>query len=309
MKKVSIIIPCYNEEEVLDIFYAEVLKYLDSNYSFNLIFVDDGSKDRTLEIVMELSRSDERVKYLSFSRNFGKEAAMYAGLVAAKKLNSDAIILIDADLQDPPSLIPEMLNAYEQGYKHIYAKHRSRKGEPALKTFFAKQFYKVYAFLTGDKNLSQGARDFCLMDKTVIDAFLSLKDHKRFTKGISSWVGFKKKCIEFDYVPRAAGKTKWSFSKLLKYALMGIRQFSHIYIIVPSLAIFVALVITTLDVVFAITQGFVWQTLKLDIFVLLILISIRYLMILLYDVRDHNLKRPIFIPSDTNIEGISETTI
>ena len=309
MKKVSIIIPCYNEEEVLHILYTEVLKYLDSNYSFNLIFIDDGSKDRTLEIIMDLSRKDERIKYVSFSRNFGKEAAMYAGLVASQKLNCDAAILIDADLQDPPSLIPEMLQAYEQGYKHIYAKHRTRKGEPILKTFFAKMFYKVYAFLTGDKNLSQGSRDFCLMDKTVVNAFLAIKDHKRFTKGIFSWVGFKKKCIEFDYIPRAAGKTKWSFSKLFKYALMGIRQFSHVYIVIPSFAIILALGITIADIILAITNGFIWSDLKIDIFVLLILFSIRYLMLLLYDIRDHNLQRPIYIPDETNIEGLSETII
>lgn len=309
MKEISIIIPCYNEEEVLHILYAEVLKNLDSSYEYNLIFIDDGSKDRTLEIIMELSRKDERVKYLSFSRNFGKEAAMYAGLVAGKKLNSDAIILIDADLQDPPSLIPEMLHAYEQGYKHVYAKHRSRKGEPALKTFFAKMFYKVYAFLTGDKNLSQGARDFCLMDKTVVDAFIAIKDNKRFTKGITSWVGFKKKCIEFDYIPRAAGKTKWSFKKLLIYAIIGIKQFSRVFIIVPTIAFLITVVITIIDIVIGITSTFIWQTIKLDLFALLILISIRFLMVLLYDIRDQNLKRPIFIPDETNIEGINEKLI
>lgn len=308
MKEITVIVPCYNEEEVLHIFYPEILKYLDSNYSFTLLFVDDGSKDRTLDIIMELARSDERVKYISLSRNFGKEAAMYAGLDAAYKLNADACIIIDADLQDPPSLIPEMLSAYEQGYKHIFAKHRSRKGEPKLKTFFAKLFYKVYAFLTGDKNLSQGARDFCLMDRSVIKAFLSVKDHKRFTKGISSWVGFKKKSIEFDYVPRAAGKTKWSFIKLLKYAFLGIRQFSHIYIIIPSIAIIIVFIITIIDIILAVTNGFVWQTLKIDIYALLILLSIRYLMLLLYDVRDHNLKRPLYITDQTNIEDNYETT-
>jgi len=307
MKKIVIIVPCYNEEEVLHILYTEALKYLDSNYNFNLVFIDDGSSDRTLEIAMELSRSDERVKYLSFSRNFGKEAAMYAGLEAAVKLNADAVIQIDADLQDPPSLIPEMISSYEQGYKHIYAKHKTRKGEPALKTFFAKLFYRIYAFLTGDKNLSQGARDFCLMDRTVVDAFLAIKDHKRFTKGIFSWVGFKKKCIEFDYVPRVAGKTKWSFTKLLKYALMGIKQFSHIYVVIPTLAFIVVSIITIVDIIYGLANVFIWQTIKIDLFVLLVLISLRYLMVLLYDVRDHNLNRPIYIADETNIGEQSET--
>lgn len=302
MKKVSIIVPCFNEKDVINIFYDELLKHLPSTYEFILIFVDDGSKDNTLEIIQDLEKLDKRVKYISFSRNFGKESAMLAGLHAAKKLNSDAAIIIDVDLQDPPSLIPEMLKYYEEGYQHVYAKHKTRKGEPFLKTICAKAFYKIYAILTGDKNLAQGSRDFCLLERKVIDAFLAIKDNYRFTKGIFSWVGFEKKCIEFDYVSRAAGKTKWSFKKLFDYAVAGIRQFSHFYMLIPSIAIFIASVVTVFDIVKMIFTSYDKYVLRFDFFALLILIVLRFIMKLLYDIRDLNLKRPPYLTKATNIE-------
>ena len=198
---------------------------------------------------------------------------MLAGLNGAKALDSDAAIFIDADLQDPPHLILEMLKLYEEGYKHIYAKHRKRVGEPVLRTFFAKMFYIVYSFLTKDKNISKGARDFCLMDRAVIDAFLAIKDKNRFTKGIFSFVGFEKKCIEFDYIPRKAGKTKWSFKKLYKYAWLGIRQFSHVHLIIPRLLIFTSFLFLVFDTIFSIiNDNFNYQIMALKYYLFLYLL-------------------------------------
>lgn len=302
MKKITIIVPCYNEEEVLKLFYEEVKKYLIKEYDFYILFVNDGSKDKTYKVIKELQENDDRIKYISFSKNFGKEAAMLAGLNGAKALNSDAALFIDADLQDPPYLILEMLKEYEAGYKHIYAKHRKRVGEPVLKTFFALMFYKVYARLTKDKNMSKGARDFCLMDRAVIDAFLAIKDKNRFTKGIFSWVGFEKKCIEFDYVPRAAGKTKWSFKKLFSYALMGIKQFSYVHLIAPKLLIFLSTLILIGDTIYSILKdSFNYQVLLFETLFVFVFISIYILVKLIYEVRDQGLNRPIYIVEDSNI--------
>lgn len=304
MKKITIIIPSYNEEEVLNLFYEEVKNYLIDDYQFYLLFVNDGSKDRTYHIIKELEKKDERVKYISFSRNFGKEAAMYAGLIGAKELDSDAAIFIDADLQDPPALIVEMLKHYETGYKHIYAKHKTRVGESKLKTFFALKFYKVYAKLTNDRNMAQGARDFCLMDRKVIDAFLSIKDYRRFTKGIFSWVGFEKKCIEFDYVPRVAGTTKWSFIKLFKYAINGIRQFSQVYLLIPKLMISLSSLFLIFDQVYTIiNKNFSYRLLVFEIFIVMVFVGFYFIIDLIYEVRDQNLNRPIYIIEDTNIQN------
>lgn len=302
MKKIIIIVPCYNEEEVLKSFYDELEKHLIKDYDFNILFVNDGSKDKTITVIKELQKVDKRVKYISFSKNFGKEAAMLAGLEGAKALGSAAAIFIDADLQDPPSLINDMLDYYEKGYKHIYAKHKSRASEPFLKTFFAKMFYKVYARLTNDKNMKQGARDFCLMDKDVINAFLEIKDYKRFTKGIFSWVGFEKKYLEFDYVARKAGKTKWSFRKLLNYAILGIKQFSHVYLYIPGLLLFLSTILLGFDITYSIIKkSFDYQILALEILLVFILISIYYIFKLLYDIRDQGLNRPRYIVEDSNL--------
>ena len=302
MKKITIIVPSYNEEEVLKLFYEEMTKYFIKEYDFNLLFVDDGSKDNTYKVIKELAELDSRVKYVSFSRNFGKEAAMLAGLNGAKKLNSDAAIFIDADLQDPPHLILEMLKHYENGYKHIYAKHRKRVGEPLLKTLFAKLFYKVYSLFTKDKNMSKGARDYCLMDRAVIDAFLEIKDYKRFTKGIFSWVGFEKKCIEFDYVPRAAGKTKWSFIKLFKYAWLGIRQFSRAYLALTKLLIVLSFGVLGFDTIYSIiNDSFNYQVLLIESLFFLLFIGLHVITKLIYEVRDQGLNRPIYIVGDSNI--------
>lgn len=303
MNKIAIVVPCYNEEEMLEFFHQEIGKHFVPGYDFYLIFVDDGSKDKTLEIIRSLNKKDPKVKYVSFSRNFGKEAAMYAGLKAAKNIDADAAILIDADLQDPPSLIPEMLKYYEEGYKHIYTKHKSRKNEPFLKRFFAKMYYKIYGRLTNNPNVTQGARDFSLLDRDVIEAFLQVKDYRRFTKGIFTWVGFEKKCIEFDYVPRYAGKTKWSFRKLFRYGLLGIKQFSHVYNLIPNLLIFFCLLLLGFEIGYGYYKGFDFLALKIEFLALLILIGIKYLMRLAYDIRDQGLDRPLYLAKETNVES------
>lgn len=303
MKKISVIVPCYNEQEVLHIMYDEMVKYFDPNYDFKLILVNDGSKDKTLEIMEELAAKDPRVKFISLSRNFGKEAAMYAGLEAAKGMNSDAAIISDADLQDPPALWSEMLRYYEEGYKHIYAKHRNRKGANILTTFFAQSFYRVYAFVTRDKMMAKGARDFCLLDRKVIDAFLSVQDFERFTKGIYHFVGFKKKCIEFDYVPRAAGKSKWNFKKLFHYALLGIREFSRFYEYIPKVLAWLTFFLLAFDVTYGIINHNIdWLAIRLDAFMFVLFIVLFYLYRLIYDVRAQTQKRPIYITEETNID-------
>lgn len=302
MKKIGIIIPCYNEEEVLEITYPEINKYLPLDYQYFFIFIDDGSKDKTLSIIKELAKENKNVKYISFSRNFGKEAAMLAGLKVCKTLDVDATLMLDADLQDPPSLIPEFLKLYEEGYKHIYAKHKTRKGESKLKTFFALTFYKIYALLTGNKNLARGARDYCLLSREVIDAFLSIKDSERFTKGIFGWIGFEKKCIEFDYVPRVKGTTKWNFKKLFKYAIMGIKQFSHFYILIPTICLLISLGVLIYDIIYGFINSFNSLNIRLDIALTLIFFVLRYVFVLSYDIRDQTLNRPIYLVQDGNVK-------
>ncbi len=307
MKKISIIIPCYNEESALPFFYEEIKKHLSKNYDFNLLFVNDGSKDKTIEVIKDFQKNDNSVKYIDLSRNFGKESAMYAGLLGAKALNSDACIFIDADLQDPPNLICEMLKYYEEGYLHIYAKHASRKAEPKIKTFFAMQFYKIYTWITKEQNLEKGARDFSLLDRKVIDAFLKINDQKRFTKGIFTWVGFEKKCIEFDYVPRVAGKTKWSFRKLFKYAIDGINQFSHMYKLVAKLGVVASILYFIYDLTTSILGSyFSLRNVFFNTLVILLFIVLHAIMNVQYDVRDQVLKRPIYLVKNSNIEGFNE---
>ncbi len=302
MKKIAIIVPCYNEQDVLDLMYTELIKYFNEDYIFNIILVDDGSKDSTLSIIKHLASIDDRVKYVSFSRNFGKEAAMFAGLEAAKKLNVNAAIICDADLQDPPYLIPEMLKYYEEGYGHVYAKHRNRKGANPLKSFFSLAFYRVYAYFTKDKMMAKGARDFCLLDRKVIDAFLSIKDFERFTKGIYNYVGFKKKCIEFDYIPRAAGETKWSFRKLFNYAWLGIREFSRVYMIIPQLLTVLSVLLLGFDITYGIIiKDMNWTAIRIDSFMVVLFFCLIYVMKVVYAVRDQVQERPFYITEDSNI--------
>lgn len=234
MDKISLIVPCYNEEQALPFLYDEIVKLAEemSEQEFEFIFINDGSKDKTLDVVKELRKSDERVHYVSFSRNFGKEAGIYAGLQAA---TGDFISLIDADLQDPPSLIKGMYETLKtQDYDCVATRRLDRKGEPVMRSFFAKQFYNLINKIS-DTEVVDGARDFRLMSRQMVDAILEMSEYNRFSKGIFGWVGFKTKWISFENVERVAGETKWSFIGLFFYSLEGIIAFSTRPLFIASL--------------------------------------------------------------------------
>lgn len=225
-EKLCLIVPCYNEQEVLPLFYEEVCRVSSEmpENDFEFLFVDDGSKDSTLEIIKSFAQNDERVKYISFSRNFGKEAAMYAGFCEA---DGDYIAVMDSDLQDPPSLLPEMMKIIkEQGYDSVATRRITREGEPAIRSFFARTFYKIINKIS-DADIVDGARDFRLMKRDMVNAIISMCEYNRFSKGIFGWIGFKTYWLPFKNVERAAGETKWSFWKLFKYSLEGIINFSQ----------------------------------------------------------------------------------
>ena len=225
MKKISLVIPMYYEEEVANECYekvSSVLKKLEDKYDYEIIFVNDGSKDKTLEILEKIAKEDEKAKIISFSRNFGHQAAVTAGL---KEVTGDAIIIIDADLQDPPELIPEMLELWEQGNEVIYGKRKTRKGESAFKLLTAKMFYKTLNALS-DVEIPKDTGDFRLVDRKVVDVINSLPEHNKFLRGLFSWVGFKQKAYEYERQERYAGKTKYPLKKMLKLASDGIISFS-----------------------------------------------------------------------------------
>lgn len=224
-EKISLVVPCYNEEEVLPYFYEAFCKLGDQlqEYELEVIFVNDGSKDQTLEIMRKYADKDCRVKYISFSRNFGKEAAIYAGFEHA---DGDYVAMMDADLQDPPELLPEMLRAIkEEGYDSAATRRVTRKGEPPVRSFFARCFYKLMNKISTTE-IMDGARDYRLMTRQFKNAIMQLGEYNRFSKGIFGWVGFRTKWIEFENVERKAGETKWSFWKLLLYSIEGIIGFS-----------------------------------------------------------------------------------
>ena len=228
MKLLSVIVPCYNEEENVRDFYDELLKntvfFEKKEIEVELLFVDDGSKDKTAEEVRKLHEQDGRVHLLSFSRNFGKEAAIYAGL---QKSKGDLVVLMDADLQDPPSLLPEMYGYIEQGYDSVATRRVTRKGEPPIRSFFARMFYRIMNKISKTE-IVDGARDYRLMTRQVVDAILAMTEYNRFTKGIFGWVGYETKWLEYENVERRKGETKWSFWKLFLYSLEGIIAFSTV---------------------------------------------------------------------------------
>lgn len=225
MYKLSIIVPCYNEEETVEIFYQEtqkVIKQLQCDYEF--LFVNDGSKDKTLQKLRFLSQKDANVRYLSFSRNFGKESALFAGLKAA---TGDLITVMDADLQDPPELLPEMVKAiFDEGYDCVGTRRTTRDGEPVIRSFFARMFYRIVNRI-GEVEMVDGARDFRLMTRQMVDSILELSEYNRFSKGLFSWVGYKTKYLTFENRERVAGQTSWSFWSLFKYSIDGIINFSE----------------------------------------------------------------------------------
>jgi len=223
-KLVTILVPAYNEQEVLNMLYNRLKNIMEenSNYDFEILFVNDGSKDNTLNIMQELRNQDKRVCYLNLSRNFGKETAMIAGL---DYCNGDAVIIIDADLQDPPELIPEMLKYWEEGYDDIYAKRKSRKGETWLKKVTSTMYYKVLQAFTKIQ-IQKDTGDFRLLDRRCVEALKSMRESQRYTKGLFSWIGYNKKEILYDRDPRAAGKTKWNYKKLIDLSIDGITSFT-----------------------------------------------------------------------------------
>ena len=223
--KLTAIIPCYNEEAVLRIFYEEMKRVMSEmkDTEFELLFVNDGSKDNTLAVLKEMADLDNRVKYISFSRNFGKEAAIYAGLQHA---GGDLTVIMDADLQDPPSLLPKMYQAIvEEGYDSVATRRVNRKGEPPIRSFFARRFYRLMNHIS-KADIVDGARDFRMMNRNFVDALLSMGEYNRFSKGLFGWVGYQTKWLEYENVERAAGETKWSFWKLFLYSIDGIVAFS-----------------------------------------------------------------------------------
>lgn len=237
MEVISIIIPCYNEEDSIPLIYNELKKVSNNmKYDFEFIFVNDGSIDNSLSVLKKLSAKDKQVKYIHFSRNFGKEAAMYAGLSKSK---GDYVTIMDADLQDPPSLLPEMLRLIkEEGYDSVGTRRVSRKGEPKIRSFFARKFYKIINKLSKIE-MVDGSRDYRLMTRQMVNSILELKEYNRYSKGLFSFVGFNTYWLEYENVERVAGETKWSFWGLVKYAIEGIVAFSTLPLSIASLMGFI----------------------------------------------------------------------
>lgn len=229
---ISLIIPCYNEQEALPIFHTETTKVMENmGCEYELLFVNDGSKDGTLAVLKTLAQEDQHVYYLSFSRNFGKEAAMYAGFCNA---HGDYVVVMDADMQDPPELLPKMMEILKTGeYDSVATRRVSRKGEPPIRSWFAKKFYRIINKIS-DADIVDGARDFRLMRRDMVDAIVSMSEYNRFSKGIFGWIGFQTYWLPYENVERVAGETKWNFWKLFKYAIDGIINFSQVPLTLAS---------------------------------------------------------------------------
>lgn len=256
-KKLTIVVPAYNEEEALPIFYAEASRVEKElpGVEIEYLFIDDGSSDGTLEVLRDLHKKDARVRYVSFSRNFGKEAAIYAGLQNAR---GDYVAILDADLQDPPALLPEMLRVIEEeGYDCVGSRRVTRKGEPPIRSFFARMFYRIMNKISS-ADIVDGARDFQLMNRKVVNAILSMGEYNRFSKGIFGWVGFRKKWLEYENVERSAGETKWSFWKLFIYALDGIVAFSTAPLVIASVMGMVFCLVAFIAIIFIIVRTMIF---------------------------------------------------
>lgn len=280
MKKVTIIIPAYNEEESLPLLYERLNKVVNKleNYEFEMLFVNDGSKDKTIKIIKDLRAQDNRVSYVDFSRNFGKEVAMIAGLDYAQ---GDCVIFIDADLQDPPELIPELIKYWEEGYDDVYARRRSRKGESFLKKFTSKMYYKVLQKMTRIE-IQRDTGDFRLLDRRCVNALKQLRETQRCSKSMFSWIGYNKKEVLFDRDPRIAGKTKWNYKKLVDLAIDGITSFTtsplriSTYLAIPT---FLMLFIYTIYVVVkCITQSVAVQAFQAIILLVLFFAGVQIML-------------------------------
>ena len=280
MKKISIIIPAYNEEESLPILYERLNKLMNeiTNYEFEVLFVNDGSKDKTIEIIKQLRKKDNRICYVDFSRNFGKEIAMIAGLDYAK---GDAVIFMDADLQDPPELIPELIKYWEEGYDDVYARRSSRKGETWLKKFTSKMYYKVLQSLTRVP-IQKDTGDFRLLDRRCVNALKKLRESQRCSKSMFSWIGYNKKEVLYDRDPRVAGKTKWNYKRLVDLAIDGITSFTtsplrlSTYLSVPTF--FVLVIYFIYVIIKCITQNVAIQAFQAIILLILFFSGIQILL-------------------------------
>ena len=311
MKKITVIVPCYNEEEALHYYYQEMSKVMSlmNTYDFELLFVNDGSRDQTLDIMKELANNDKRIKYISFSRNFGKEAAMYAGF---ENSTGDYVCLMDADLQDPPKLLPEMVKAIEEeGYDSAATRRVTRKGEPPIRSFFARMFYKIMNKIS-DTELMDGARDYRLMTRQFVNSLLDMKEYNRFSKGLFGWVGYKIKWIEFENVERVAGETKWSFWKLLVYAVDGAVAFSTAPLAIASVLGMLMLLVSFIFIVFIIIRTLIfgdpvsgWPSLVCIITLIggIQIFCVGILGEYLSKVYLETKRRPIYIVKDTNIDN------
>lgn len=313
MKKISLIIPCYNEQDSLPIFYEEVIKVLSSmSYDYELLFINDSSKDNTLSLLKNLANKDEHVKYFSFSRNFGKESAMYAGFCNA---TGDFVAVMDADMQDPPSLLPKMIEILEKdGYDSVATRRTTRKGEPIIRSYFAKQFYKIINKIS-DADIVDGARDFRLMKKDMVDAIVAMSENNRFSKGIFGWIGFKTYWLPYENIERVAGVTKWNFWKLCVYAIDGIISFSNAPLSIASWFGIIMTFVSFIYLIFIISKRIIYgdpvagwaSTISVIIFIgglLLFCLGIigQYIAKIYIEVKN----RPHFIISETNKEGVNK---
>lgn len=256
-KLLSVIVSCYNEEEAIPLFYKEINKVSkEMNYlDFEFIFVNDGSSDKTLEIIKKLNNKDKRVRYISFSRNFGKEAAMYAGLEFSK---GNYVTLMDADLQDPPSMLQQMYKLIiEERYDCVGTRRVTRKGEPPIRSFFARKFYKIINKISKIE-MVDGARDYRLMTRQMVDAIISMKEYNRYSKGLFSFVGFNTKWLEYENVERVAGETKWSFWKLFIYAIDGICAFSTVPLVISAVIGFIFFLISFIMIIVIIAKTLIF---------------------------------------------------
>ena len=257
VKKITVIVPCFNEQDALPIYYKEMCRVMHKmpEVEIEMLFVDDGSTDRTLSVMKDLNSLDEKCKYLSFSRNFGKEAAIYAGL---KNATGDYVAIMDVDLQDPPELLPKMYQILEEGeYDNVATKRSTRKGEPVIRSFLSETFYKCINKISKTEIVS-GARDYRLMNRRMVDAVLEMSEYNRFSKGIFEWVGFRTKWLEFENVERSAGETKWSIRKLFTYSLEGIMGFSVAPLSFASVIGLLFCVLSFLMVIVIVVRTLVW---------------------------------------------------
>lgn len=309
MKKVDLVVPCYNEEESLPLFYEEIKKVREKlNVKIEIIFVDDGSTDKTLEGMREIAKKDKMVKYISFARNFKKEAAMLAGLEAT---TGDYVTIMDCDLQDPPELLGEMIRLIEEeGYDIVGTRRVTRKGEPAIRSFFARMFYKIINKMS-NVEMVDGARDYRLMTRQVVDNILRLREYNRYSKGLFAFVGFKTKWLEYENIERVAGETKWSFWKLFKYAIEGIVAFTTAPLTIAAVMGIVFCLIAFIMIVVVIVKTLVygdptsgWPSLVCIIFLVsgvqLLCLGVigEYLAKTYLEVKN----RPIYVVKESNVE-------